>query len=233
MPVSRFKYLTPAELVEFDLSLGAVTNEATAVKHIGAAERVIDSVVGRWPRFYTPESFTPTLVSGTTLEAAVFEREPVGYYSAGGLYVIGIEGPGAGEARLISGHTASGRVVLESAFTETPTSASTLVLRQRSVFPRCQDVYRAGKLRPFILEAVKEAVAAQVSYGVSLGSEAFSLWDPDVITDEDGDVVSRTYGSGYTEARDTKRRQGLAALTAPIARSILAGAGLLRSWGKG
>lgn len=233
MPVSRFKYLTPTELVEFDLSLGNITDEAQAVRHISAAERIIDSTVGRWPRFYEPESFRPTLVSGTTLVGSTFSREPVGYYSAGGLYVVVIEGPGVGEARLISGHTAPNTVVLASGWTADPTPESLLVLRQRSVFPRVQDIYRAGKVVPFILEAVKEATAAQVGYAVSLGSEAFGLWDPAVITDECGDIASRSYASGYSEARNTERRKGLAVLLAPMARSILAGAGLLRSWGKG
>ncbi len=233
MPISRFKYLTPAELIEFDLSLGGITDEDKAVQHISYAERIIDSIVGRWPRFYTPESFVPTFVSGTTLKADTFSREPVGYYSAGGLYVIGIEGPGAGEAHLISGHVAPSTVILQEAWNVPPTSQSTLVLRQRSVFPRGQDTYRAGKVVPFILEAVKEAVANQVSYGTSFGSEAFGLWDPTVITDEDGDVQSRTYGSGYSESRNTARREGTAVWAAPQARTILAGAGLYRSWGRG
>jgi hypothetical protein len=68
---------------------------------------------------------------------------------------------------------------------------------------------------------LKRAVAYQVEYAINQGSEAFGLSDTAIASDLDGDVQSRSYGSGYSESRSAGAKRGLGTFIAPKARSIL------------
>lgn len=242
VPVSDFNYLAPGELSRYIHKMSSVTNSGLAAKFISDAERLVDELVGPAPKFYPHVSGkTQALVaSGTSTTATVgggiFGRRRADYWARGGIYFRVLDAPGAsalnGQERLIVGSTKDTEsVTLASGFSIDVPAGTEFDVRQVSVFPRAwdQDPFASPQL-PFLLAQV---VAAQVEYGIFFGSEEFGLGDDDVVTDERGDVQSRSYGSGYSESRDPRRRQGLSVWVGPkaraLARRLLNSTGRLRS----
>lgn len=222
---SDFNYITPARLPIYIRTMSSVTNEATAARFISDAERVVDAYVGPGPRFYTDMSgVLASLVAsgGTTWPAEIFGDNRPDYWAKGGAYVRVVSGVGTtsqnGQRRLVVASLDS-QVTLASGFDAALGAGTEFAFEQESAFPRVwdSDIWASPKM-PFELEA---AVAAQVEYGIQFGSEAFGLGDPKIVTDEGGDVTSRTYSSGYSESRDPNRRQGIGVFLAPRARIIL------------
>lgn len=225
MPFSDFNYILPSELPTYIRTMASVTNEALAARFISDAERVVDAYVGPAPRFYSDMSglLGSLVASGaTTWPAEVFGMERPDYWARGGVYIRVVSGAGTssqnGQRRLVVGST-GGQVTLASGFDAALGAGTEFAYEQESAFPRVwdTDVWAQPRM-PFELKA---AVAAQVEYGIQAGSEAFGLGDPDLVTDEDGDITSRTYSSGYSESRDARRRTGIAVFLAPRARVIL------------
>ncbi len=218
---SEYQYLTTAEYASYDLSVSGVTNDALAEKHISYAEKLVDAYCGAWPQFYTEDTGTPTAVSGAMVTANLFSNNyNPNYYAAGGLYLYVYEGTGAGEERLITASTTAGAVTLLTAISGM-NAASKFILRQHSVFPRYKDIDGADV--PFIPRQVKQAVAAQVAYGTQKGSEGAGMWHSDPVSNERADLVSESYGSGYSYSRDARRVQGPAQFIAPQAQMHLRG----------
>lgn len=215
-----YQYLTPAEYADLDLSVSGITNSALAERHISLAERLVDAYCRGWRPFYP--RLTGTADSGTTsstLVAGVFGEENPNYWAVGGLYVRVIDGPAAGQERLVTAST-GGQVTLASGVSGLAAGAQ-FTVDQRSVFPRDRDW---DFELPFVPEPVKLAVAFQIAYGVRSGSEAFGPWEADVVRGERASVTSETYGSGYSY----QRAQGAlltesARLIAPQARMLLRG----------
>jgi len=224
---SDFGYIDPTRLPDFIRTMASVTDEALAAQFISDAERIIDAYVGPGPRFHNPYTFTTaaTLVSGGTTLSGVqgaSDSSRPNYYAVGGVYVEVVGGAAAASLigqrrRVVSSSGAD--LTLASGFAADLASGAELYFTQDSAFPRAwdQDLWGAPKL-PTGLDA---AVAAQVEYGISFGSEGFGLSDSNVVTDESGDVTSRTYGSGYSESRDPRRREGMAVWVGPRARVLL------------
>lgn len=222
---SDFNYIAPARLPTYIRTMASVTNEATAARFISDAERVVDAYVGPGPRFYTDMSgvLSSLVASGATAwPADVFGNQRPDYWAKGGVYIRIVSGAGTssqnGQSRLVVSSLDS-QVTLASGFSAALGAGTEFAFEQESAFPRVwdSDIWASPKL-PFELEA---AVAAQVEYGILFGSEAFGLGDPKIVTDEGGDVTSRTYSSGYSESRDPGRKQGIGVFLAPRARIIL------------
>ena len=224
---SEFNYCTPSGLLQYARSMSSITNEALAAGFITDAERVIDAYVGPGPRF-APE-LTLTLVTGAASGATVLAGldglspgERLNYYACGGTYVEILDPRGGSidlvhQKRLVvasSGQT----LTLASGFNAILASGVGLTFRQVSAFPRAWDIDPYGA--PRLPEGLQAAVAAQVEFGVAFGSEGFGLSDPAVQVDE-GDVTSRTYSSGYSEARVPRGLQGTAMFISPRARYLL------------
>lgn len=230
--VSAFNYLTPARLAELDLTVSGVTDETLAAQHISAAERIIDSLAGPWPCFYPTLTGNVEGSSINSITSKVFGQNRIpNYWAIGGHYLETFDGTGAGQKLQIassSGQTVTFTTNLDSAVDST----THFILRQLSRFPRFIDWdLRNG---PRLPEGLEEAVAAQVSYMVRVGSEAFGPWDAKVIKGDRGNIVSESYGSGYSLTRDVRRDgQGpFADDIAPRARMLLRGYGLITSLGR-
>lgn len=223
---SDFNYILPAELPRFIHKMSSVTNETTAARFISDAERLVDAYVGPGPRFYFDEQgdITTDMASGAVVvTSSIWSSRRPNYWAQGGVYVrlIGPAGLASGligQERLVIASDGES-VTLASGFDVAVPAGTEFSFRQVSSFPRLwdQDPFGTPQL-PFLL---KQGVAAQVEYGIFFGSEAFGLGDESVVTDEGGDVQSRTYGTGYSESRDTRRRDGLAVWVAPKTRALL------------
>jgi hypothetical protein len=224
---SEYQYLTTAEYASYDLAVSGITNEALAEKHVSHAEKMVDVYCGFWHRFYPRLTGVPSAVNGAVVTAGLFGGYAVDYWAKGGLYLVVYDGGGAGEQRLITASNDAGEATLVSGISGL-TTASKFVLRQLSVFPRAQDVDAADV--PYIPERVKLATAAQVSFAVQSGSEGAGLWHPEPALGAKGQVISETYGSGYSYQRNPALAQGIAQFLSPQARAILHG--LRRSTGR-
>lgn len=217
---SEYQYLTTTEYASYDLSVSGVTNTALAEKHISYAEKLIDAYCGAWPKFYHESTGQVDDVSDTLVTASLFDNRHTNYWAAGGLYLFVFDGGGVGEERLITASNASGQVTLASAISGLDTT-SEFVLRQYSVFPRYKDV-DAGDI-PFIPRQVKQAVAAQVAFGTQKGSEGAGMWHSEPVLNDRGDLVSESWGSGYSYSRDARRVEGMGQYIAPQAAVHLRG----------
>lgn len=219
---STYNYLTTDELPGLIPTMASVTDPTLAVKFISDAELVLDAFAGPGPYFYPRLSgrFDSGLASGaTTLDSRIFGRRRPDYWAKGGVYITVISGADdslIGERRLIVPSSSPNQVTLASGFSVDIPSGAQFAFRQESQFPRRWDQNTLGDpdLRPML----KNAVAAQVEYGIQFGSEKFGLHDPNVVTDQAGGVSQRSYGTGYSEARDVNRAAGLAVWVAPLAR---------------
>lgn len=224
MSRSVFNYIQPGELPDYIHTMSSVTNSGTAAKFISDAERIVDGYAGPGPRFYSELTgrLSAAIASGaTSLTADVFGTRRPNYWAKGGVYVEVVsssESSVIGERRLVVSSSGA-TLTLASGFGAAVPSGSEITFKQESVFPRLRDQDQFGT--PRLPEQLKAIVAAQVEYAFQLGSEAFGLSDPDVVTDREGDVVSRTYGSGYSESRDARRKDGLAVWIAPRARALM------------
>lgn len=227
MARSVYNYILPSELPQFIHKMSSVTNEDLAVRFISDAERIIDAYVGPGPKFYP--DLTGTLTSGvasgaTAFPADIWGRRRPNYWAQGGAYVrivraIGAEAAVGQERLVVSSPNETESVTLASGFDVALPAGAEFEFSQESAFPRFWDQNPFAS--PTLPQLLKAAVAAQVEYGIFFGSEEFGLGDPTIVTDEKGDVISRTYGSGYSESRDARRRDGLSVWIAPKARVLL------------
>lgn len=217
---SEYQYLTAAEYASFDLGVSGITNTALAEKHISYAEKLVDAYCGAWPQFYIESTGVPTVVAGAVVTSDYFGSYFTNYWAAGGLYLHVYDGGGAGESRLIIASTTAGTVTMTSGIVGLDTD-SKFIMRQHSTFPRYSDVDAADV--PFIPPQVKQAVAAQVSYGTQRGSEGAGMWHSDPVLNARANITSETYGTGYGYSRDARMVQGAAQFIAPQAALHLRG----------
>lgn len=234
MPFSDFNYLTAAEYAARDIAVSGVTNEALALRHISAAERVIDAYVGPWDPFFPDWTGDVETATASGITSSIFgSGRPPDYWAVGGLYVQFYEGTmPAGERRLVVASSGQS-VTVGAAFSQVPQAGDKFAVRQVSRFPRWPQDWHRTQLRPYLPDALKEAVAAQVAYMTRVGSEAFGMWEPDVVRDGQAGLASESYGTGYSVSRDL-RAAGLGSavgrLVAPMARVHLKG--LVRTLGR-
>jgi hypothetical protein len=217
---SDFKYLTTDEYASYDLSVSGVTNVALAEKHISYAEKLIDAYCGAWPKFYHESTGQVDAVSDTLVTASLFDNRHAGYWAVGGLYLYVFDGGGVGAERLITASNTAGQVTLATAISGLDTT-SEFVIRQYSAFPRYCDVDAADI--PWIPRQVKQAVAAQVAFATQKGSEGAGMWHSDPVLNDRGDLVSESWGSGYSYSRDARRVEGMGQFIAPQAAVHLRG----------
>jgi len=225
MTYSESNYITPNELPQYIHTMSGVTDEVLAARFISEAERIVDAYVGAAPRFYTELTgeLDQQVASGATAwPASMFgDREP-NYWACGGVYVEIIQADAApslvGQSRLVVSSSGN-QVVLASGFGAAAPAGTRFIYRQRSRFPRAWD--RDVRGYPRMPDDLKVGVAYQVEYGIMYGSEDYGLGCPLVATDPDDGVQSRSYGSGYSESRDTSKRRGMAVWLAPKMRMAL------------
>ena len=227
MAYSRFNYLGTSGLAALIPTMSGVTDHALAAKFITDAERMIDAYVGPMPKFYSDltGALDAQLASGAlTISGSSFGNRRPDYWAKGGHYLIITDIPGTptsaliGTKRLIVAST-SGTVTLATGYDEAVPSGTSYYTHQESRFPRVYDTDPHGT--PQLADALEQAVAYQVEYGIAYGSESYGLGDDAVVTGDDELVSSRTYGSGYSESRRAEARQGLATWVAPKVRAIL------------
>lgn len=224
MAFSVYNYLSTTKLAELIHTMASVTDADTAAKFISDAERLVDVWVGPQLGFY-PEltlELTATLASGaTTLQSSTLGSRRPDYWAQGGVYVVAKDGPSGviREKRLVVGSD-DNQLTLASGFSGQLTAGTgKVVLRQESKFPRFCDMDTQGD--PFLPFELEAAVAYQVEFGIHYGSEEYGLGDSDVTTDQ-GDIQSRSYGSGYSEARSsTHPVRGLGRMMAPRTKALL------------
>jgi hypothetical protein len=225
VPYSVYNYILPSELAAYIHSMASVTNEAVAATFISDAERVVDAFVGPGRKFYPRlggETAAEIASGATTLTAEIFGDRRPDYWAAGGAYITLVSAADSslnGERRLIVASLNPNTVTLVSGFDAVLAAGAQFYFQQESAFPRIWDQDTWGN--PDIPELLKAAVAAQVEYGIVYGSEAFGLGDTDIAADTSGDITSRSYGSGYSESRDARRKDGMAVWIAPRARVLL------------
>ncbi len=225
MAHSDSRYIQPDELPDYIHTMSGVTNPELAAKFISEAERIVDVYVGPAPKFQTElnSRLRTAVASGaTTWGAEVFGNREPNYWAVGGVYVEIVRADAepslVGQSRLVVA-SSGGYVTLASGFDADAAVGTKFIYRQRSRFPRLQD--RDARGYPRMPDDLKPAVAYQVEYGIKYGSESFGLGTDGISTDPDDGVQSRTYGSGYSESRNTARRSGLAVWLAPKARMQL------------
>lgn len=230
MPYSRFNYIGTSGLAAEIPTMSGVTDHALAAEFITDAERMIDVYVGPSQPFYSDLTGTldAALPSGQlTLSGSSFGNRRPNYWAVGGHYLTITDVPGAptsaliGTKRLIIAST-SGTVTLATGYSEDVPSGTAYYTHQESRFPRWNDSDPWGS--PTLPDEVAKATAWQVEFGIAEGSESYGLGEDSVVVGSDGAVVSRNYGSGYSESRATQgagSKAGLAALIAPKARAIL------------
>ncbi len=226
MPFSVYNYLNPTELAQYIHTMAAVSNQALAASFISDAERVIDAFAGPSPPYYTDLTGTTAATMAplqTDLTATLFGDRRPAYWARGGVYIHVVSSSEAsiiGERRLVVNSAGTNTITLASGFATSVPSGTQFDYRQESVFPRIWDRTTLSDPRlPDML--LKPAVAAQVEYGIDAGSEAFGLSETALVTDKDGSVLQRSYGSGFSESRDAARTNGLALWIAPKARVFM------------
>jgi hypothetical protein len=209
---SDFQYLTTAEYISRNLAISGVADTAAMEGHISYAERLIDAHCGAWPRYYSQPTGEVEAVSGASITSSAFSTGYVAnYWAVGGLYLYVYEGGGQGAERLItsSSDNTAGLLTAVSGMDTT----SKFILRQHSVFPRYLDV--DGSSTPYIPRRIKDAVASQVAFGFQKGDDSDGLWHDDAVLNDRGDLVSESYGSGYSYSRDARRVEGAMQFLAP------------------
>jgi hypothetical protein len=224
MAHSNSSYIQPAELPTYIHTMSGVTDPELAARFISEAERIVDVYVGPAQKFYT--ELTGSLELEVTSGSVAWRHPMFGdrredYWAKGGTY---IEIQGSDQASLVGQsrkvvNSADNLVRLVSGFSVDAPVGTEFTFRQCSRFPRIQD--RDSRGDPRMPDDLKPAVAYQVEYGILYGSEEFGLGSTGVAIDPDDGVQSRSYGSGYSESRNTARRSGLAVWVAPKARMQL------------
>lgn len=215
---SKRQYLTQAELAEYaDIT---ITDATEADDQISQAEELIDGYVGFQKKAVSEViegRFASGSGSGGTLEAArhqnTYQKDYLKYCQ---LEIVG--GTGAGQRKIITGSTYEGVITVDSAWDTAPDSTSYYRISQLGKFPRCQDSYFDGNVAPQIYvksipEAVRRAVAAQVQYMITMGSDFFS--------GEGSTLQSETIGD-YSYSRTANSSAG-GNLISPKAKQYLKG----------
>lgn len=222
MATSDFNYITPSALAGYIHTMSGVTNEALAVKFINDAEVLIDAYVGHHVRFIANDltgNPSSAVASGaTTLPSTRFGDRRPNYWAKGGVYIELLNEDGAGQSRLITTSTTNS-VTLLSGFSVALSATTEFLVHQKSKFPRWVDQDPFGS--PRMPDLLERAAAWQVEYGIHFGSEEFGLGDTAVSTNEEADVQSRTYGSGYSETRIPTLNHGMARFLAPKTKAIM------------
>jgi hypothetical protein len=202
--------------------MSGVTDEALSVKFINDAEVLIDAYVGKHVRFIAHDlTGKPSAVvasGSTTLPSTTFGDRRPNYWAKGGVYVHLLNESGAGQKRQIIASTTDS-VTLLTGFTVALSETTEFMVHQESKFPRFVDQDPFGS--PRLPDVLEQAVAFQVEYGIHFGSEEYGLGDTAVSTNEEADVQSRTYGSGYSETRIPTLNHGMARFIAPKTKAIL------------
>lgn len=214
-------YLTIEELET--LANITVTDEDEAYDQISFAEELIDEYVGYQDQHIPVGQHHQGVVTSvsTTTIFDISDNSPLklsssGYFAGSIIKIIG--GPGAGESRRIVS-SEDGSVTVESAFTTTPTSDSTYVIIQLAKFPRRQDIYFEDTTDSYyrtIPEAVKKAVAAQISYMIEMGDEFFIGGGADMSSESIGNYSYQNGGGGTPQSATVR-------LISPKARTLLRG----------
>lgn len=233
MAASDYNYLAPSALAGFIHTMSGVTNEAQAALHISDAEVFIDSLAGAAPKFYPELTGTTSAVnSGTTFNAAVFGSRRPDYWARGGVYVEIVDSTTSslvGTSRLVVGSD-DNKVTLVSGFGATVPAGTEFRFKQRSQFPRWDNQDVRGD--PRMPDQLSRIIAYQVEFAINEGSEEFGLSDTSISSDPNRGVSSRSYASGYSEARTSSAALasvGAAVFIAPKARVLMRR--LLRSTG--
>lgn len=228
MAYSDFNYIRPADLPRYIRKMASVVDEDLAARFISDAELVVDAYAGHGPRFYqdlTGQTQALIASGATTLLGNVFGNQRPNYWAKGGLYVELLDGVSTtllGQARLVVA-SQDQQVTLASGFDEPVPLGATFMLHQRSAFPRIWNIDQLAS--PRLPDQLAAAVAYQVEYAMMIGSEEFGLGDPAVVDGADALIISRTYGTGYSEQRSQTSQdgQGLGYYIAPKARNIMRG----------
>lgn len=236
MPYSAFNYVNPSELVSLIPSIATVTNETLAARFISDAEYMIDALAGPAPKFYpdiTGEVDALMASGATGLTSDIFGSRKQNWWAVGGVYLRIVESATSGlvgqERLVVSSGPADDTIVLATGFDLAVPAGTVFTFDQRSAFPRLWDQDSFGS--PKMPHLLKQAVAAQVEYGLYAGGESAGLGTAALVTDADGAVTQRSYGSGYSESRDPNRRQGIALYIAPRARAIMQAGHLINTAG--
>lgn len=214
---SRRGYLSQSELAQFaDIEI-LDTDEAD--DQISQAEELIDAHVGFQNKFFRHKlEGRVSAVSGNTFTLETNDKNV--YYDGQlvGLEVEIIGGAGAGQRRKISANTYAGVITVQDTWTTALDTTSIYRIYQLGKFPRFDNAYFDSDNLPYtyykyIPEAVKRAVAAQVEYMISMGTDYFKSNKANITSERIGDY---SYEGNSEKA-------GFTNLIGPKAKSLLQG----------
>ena len=173
---SRRQYLSRYELIEY--ANINVTNTTEADDQISKAEEMIDAYVGHQDkamdddRYGVATSGTTTTLIDTSSDSPIHAQSYDDYFTYCEIEIIG--GTNKGERRTITGFDASASQLTFAAFTSAIDATSAYRIYQLGKFPREQDTRAIDSTYyKWIIEAVKRATAAQVTYIIERGEAYF------------------------------------------------------------
>lgn len=212
---SRRNYVTTTEVDEL-IGSGASTD-----LQISEAEELIDAYVGVQQKFLDYPIEGRAIAgdsSSLTLQSDQQNVYEIDYLKGCEIEILG--GTGAGQRRIITGSTKAG-VLTTVAFGTAPDSTSFYRIYQLGKFPRHCDVTSHNQSSVItyykqIPEMVKRAVAAQVEFMSSMGSDFFT-------TDKSEKVSERIGDYAYENAISDVGMIGVEKLIAPKAKLMLRG----------
>lgn len=221
---TRRGYLSIGDLEEF--ANITVTDDDEALDQIQMAEELIDSYVGPQLTFWPKDSSHIGHVSSATSTTLVDDTSTT-FLSYNDGYFVGLEveiigGTGAGQKRTVTDSDADSlTLTFSAAWSTIPDTTSIWSIVQVGKFPRYQDVRVdpvTNRHYKTIPEAISRAVAAQVSYMISMGAEFFSSDASDKNSETIGNYSYSKGGSGGSGGMSADAK-----LVSPRVRGLLRG----------
>ena len=216
-PTSRRGYLSQGELEQ--MANITITDTTEADDRISQAEEMIDAYVGAQNKYMKQDVTGLASAGGSTsltLETSHQNTFDIDYFKLCQVEILG--GTGAGQRRKVTASTKAGVLTVGSAWVTNPDNTSVYKITQLGKFPRVEDVetYTSGVNTTYykaIPEAIKRAVAAQVSYFIEMG-DAFFTGDKSTMQSENISDYGYTKGKGAA---------GIDSLISPKAKTLLKG----------
>lgn len=212
---SRRNYVTA---VEVNTMAGFTPTD----NELNIAEELIDAFVGPQQKYFYIEMRGRASAGGANtinLESTQQNEYEADYFKYCEVEIL--VGTGAGQRGIVTSSTKAGVLTMVENWTTPPDSTSIYRIYQLGKFPRNVDGFLYTNSEPYqyaksIPEAVKRAVAAQVEYMHTMGSDFFATDKADKVSESIGDY-------SYSNALNGVGVTGVSKFIAPKAKMLLKG----------
>lgn len=212
---SRRNYVTAAEV-------NTMAGFTPTDNELNIAEELIDTFVGFQNKYMAGEIHGRASGGGVNtinLETSQQNSNEADYFKYCEVEIIA--GTGAGQRGIVSSSTKAGVLTMVENWTTAPDATSIYRIYQLGKFPRDIDGFLYTNAEPYVYaksipEMVKRAVAAQVEYMHTMGSDFFATDKADKVSESIGDYA-------YSNALNGVGVTGVSKFIAPKAKLLLKG----------